>query len=343
MTIEKRLFGYTKDGDRVESYTLADGDLSVEILNYGGIIRSFNVQTFGGQKDVVLGFDDVGGYETSTSYHGAIIGRVANRIGDARFSLNEKDYNLDINDGPNCLHSGSFGYDKRVWDAQEEDDALVLALHDPGASGSFPGNLDAEVRYTLGRNRLSITYKATCDEDTPISLTNHCYFNLGGHESGSIEKHRISVFGNYITPVDDKFIPTGDLMDVTDTPFDLRNRTIIGYGLDSNHPQIALTGGYDHNFVLSRNQSRDLSPAAVLEYDGLILQCMTTQPGLQFYCGNFLSGEVGKRGAKYNRRSGLCLETQAWPDAVNKPGFPDCILHKGEVYNHRTEYVLWET
>jgi len=343
MTTEKRLFGYTKDGDRVESYTLADGDLSVEILNYGGIIRSFCISAFSGQRDVALGFDDVGGYEASTCYHGALIGRVANRIGDARFSLGGKTYNLDANDGTNCLHSGSFGYDKRMWDAQTEDGALILTLRDPGVSGGFPGNLDAEVRYTVERSRLSIEYKATCDEDTPVNLTNHCYFNLGGHESGSIENHRISVFGNYITPVDDRHVPTGELMDVTDTPFDLRNRTIIGHGLGSDHPQIALGGGYDHNYVLSRNQVRELLPAAVVEYDGLILQCMTTQPGVQFYSGNFLTGETGKHGAKYNMRSGFCLEAQNWPDAVNKPGFPDCVLHKGEVYRHKTEYVLWET
>jgi len=174
-------------------------------------------------------------------------------------------------------------------------------------------------------------------------MTSHCYFNLGGHESGSIEKHRISVFGNWITPVNDNLIPTGDLLDVTGTPFDLRNRTIIGRGLSSDHPQIVLGDGYDHNFVLSRQQSRELTPAAALEFDGLILQCMTTQPGIQLYSGNFLAGETGKRGAKYHKRSGLCLETQSWPDAVNNPGFPNCILRKGEVYSHRTEYVLWES
>jgi len=317
--------------------------MSVEILNYGGIIRSVIVQTSNGIRDVVLGFDSVERYEAHTGYIGALIGRVANRIGNARFSLNEKSYNLDVNDGPNCLHSGFCGYDKRIWDVQTGDGALILTLRDPGASSGFPGNLDVEVRYVVESSRLNIYYTATCDEDTPVNLTNHCYFNLGGHDSGSIEKHEIAVFGNYITPIDENLIPTGKLLAVADTPFDLWNRTQIGKGLGSNHPQIVLGGGYDHNFVLSSNPNRAMSPAAVLEHDGLTLHCMTTQPGIQFYSGNFLSDETGKGGAIYNRRSGLCLETQSWPDAVNKPGFPDSILRKGEVYSHRTEYSLWET
>lgn len=342
MTTEKRLFGHTKNGEEVDCYTLTDDDLSVEILNLGGIIRSFIIQTSKGPKDVALGFDDVEGYETQTGYIGALIGRVANRIGDARFSLNGEGYELVANDGSNCLHSGSSGYDRRIWDVQTSEDALILTLHDADMNGGFPGNLDAEVRYVVGRSRLNIYYTATCDKDTPINLTNHCYFNLGGHDSGSIEKHKISVFGNYITPVDEKLIPTGELMDVSDTPFDLRDRTRIDRGLNSDHPQIILGGGYDHNFVLSQKPSRAMSPAAVVEYEGLIMHCLTTQPGIQFYSGNFLSGEKGKGGAIYNKRSGLCLETQSWPDAVNKPSFPDSILRKGGMYSHRTEIALWE-
>jgi len=342
MTTEKRLFGYTKDGEKVDCYTLADGDLSVEILNYGGIIRSFIIQTAEGPRDVALGFDDVGSYETHTAYIGALIGRVANRVGGACFELNGKNYSLGANDGKNSLHGGFNGYDKRIWGVQTGDDALILTLHDPDTTGGFPGNLDVEVRYILGRSRLNIVYTATCDEDTPINLTNHCYFNLGGHGSGSIENHKISVFGNYITPVDDNLIPTGELLDVTDTPFDIRERTEISKGLGSGHPQMVLGGGYDHNFVLSRKPDRAMSPAAVLEHGGLILHCLTNQPGIQFYSGNFLSGEAGKGGAIYNKRSGLCLETQSWPDAINKPGFPNSILRKGEIYTHKTEYALWE-
>jgi len=311
MTIEKRLFGYTKAGDRVDCYTLADGNMSVEILNYGGVIRSFTVETVNGPRDVALGFDDVESYEANTGYIGALVGRVANRVGNARFPLNGKDYSLDANDGPNCLHSGFCGYSNRIWNVQTSDGALILTLRDPDLTGGFPGNLDVEVRYVVQRSRLNIYYTATCDEDTPVSLTNHCYFNLGGHGSGSIEKHKVSVFGNYITPVDEKLIPTGELMDVTDTPFDLRDRTKIGRGLGSDHPQIVLGSGYDHNYVLSRKPNHAMSPAAVVEYDGLVLHCLTTQPGIQFYSGNFLTGETGKGGAIYYKRSGLCLETQS--------------------------------
>ncbi|MCL2153191.1 MAG: galactose mutarotase [Oscillospiraceae bacterium] len=338
--MEKRLLGYTKYGEKVDCYTLTAGELSVEILNYGGIIRSFTIQAFGSARDIALGFDDISGYETDTGYIGALVGRVANRIGNASYKLNGKYYQLEANNGPNCLHSGSYGYNRRIWDAQIDDGALALRLRDTGGNGGFPGKFEVEVRYTLSGERLIIEYKAVCDEDTPVSLTNHCYFNLGGHASGSIENHKITVFSNYITPVGDTLIPTGDLMDVANTPFDLRNRVKIGMGIDSDHPQIVLGGGYDHNFALSREPSRETSLAAVLEYDGLVLECLTTQPGIQFYSGNFLSGQTGKGGIIYNKRSGLCLETQNWPDAVNHSGFPDPILRKGDIYSHKTEYAL---
>jgi len=343
MRIDRRPFGYTKDGERVDIYTLWERDLSVEVLDYGGIVRSFTVQTVRGPRDLVLGFDTIEGYETSTSYHGAIVGRIANRVGGARFSLNGKNYDLEVCDGENCLHSGSSGYSSRLWYAEREEDELILMLRDRDGEGGFPGNLETEVHYKLRSNRLIIEYTAKCDEDTPINLTNHCYFNLGGHDSGGIDKHKISILGNYITTINDKLIPTGELLDVTGTPFDLRNRTQIGIGLASNHPQILLGGGYDHNYVLSRETSRPLALSAVLEYDGLMLQCLTTQPGIQLYSGNFLDGEAGKNGAVYNKRSGLCLETQGWPDAVNHPEFPSSILRKGEVYSHITEYAIWET
>ena len=338
--MEKRLFGYTKNGEKVDCYTITDGGLSVEILNYGGIIRSFTIRDFGKERDIALGFDDMDGYESDTGYIGALVGRVANRIGNASFELNGKYYQLEANDGPNCLHSGSYGYNRRIWDAHDEGGALALKLYDLGSDGAFPGNLEVEVRYTLLGGRLVIEYTAVCDEDTVVNLTNHCYFNLGGHGSGSIENHEITVFSDYITPIDDHMIPTGDLMNVDVTPFNLRNRVRIGKGIGSDHPQIVLGGGYDHNFVLSREPSHEMSLAAVLEYDGLVLECLTTQPGIQFYSGNFLSEQIGKGGFKYSKRSGLCLETQNWPDAVNHNGFPDIILRKGDVYSHKTQYIL---
>jgi aldose 1-epimerase len=338
MNIEKRLFGYTKIGRDIDCYTLTDGEMSAKILTYGGSIRSLTVPAPGGVRDVVLGFDDVAGYTAQRAYHGALIGRVANRIGGARFSLNGRDYILDANDGANCLHGGLFSFDRLIWDARTSDDALVLSLQSPDLEGGFPGDMDIEVCYSLKDDALIIEYTAECSADTPISLTNHVYFNLGGHSSGSIGEHLIQIFSDAVTLTDESQIPTGELLDVTGTLFDLRKPKAINDGLFGDHPQIAIGDGYDQNFVLSREPHQALSPAAVLEYDGLKMTCLTTQPGIQLYTGNRLSGDLGKGGAKYGKHSGLCLETQAWPDAINCKEFPDSILRKGGTYNHTTIY-----
>ena len=340
MTIEKRLFGHTKHGCEVDCYRLENGGIAVEVLTYGGTIRSLTVPAPGGARDVVLGFDDMAGYEAQEGYIGATIGRVGNRIGGAHFILKGTSYAVDANDGPNCLHGGFRGFDKQVWEARLETDALALSLLSPDMDCGFPGNLNVEVRYSLISDALSIGYTAECDADTPVSLTNHCYFNLGGHGSGSIGAHTIQILAEAITQVDGMLIPTGELLDIADTPFDLSKPTIIGSGLSDSHPQIAAGNGYDHNFVLSHTPRRSLMPVAVLYYSGLTMACLTTQPGLQFYSGNHLSGASGKGGSIYSKHSGLCLETQAWPDAVNHPGFPDCVLKKGETYRHKTMYAF---
>ena len=338
MTIEKRLFGRTSDGKNVDCYTLEDAGYSMEVLTYGGAIRSLVVPIHGGVRDVALGFDDVAAYEAHTCFFGAIIGRVANRIGGASFSLNGKEYIIEKNDGPNSLHGGYRGFDKQVWQARIDADALVLTYTEKGKEHGYPGELSAEVRYSLQNGIVLIDYKATCDEDTPINLTNHNYFNLGGHNSGGIEGHKLQIIADFITPIDDTLIPTGELMDVKGTPLDFTKPRTIGDDIDSSNEQIKLGGGYDHNFVLSKETVRNLSLAAELEFDGLKMQCLTTLPGVQFYSGNFLTDMDGKAGAKYKKRSGLCLETQSWPDAVNKPEFPSCILKKGEEYRHTTQY-----
>ena len=338
MTIEKRYFGDTKNGEKVDCYTLTDSDASVEILTLGGIVRSLVIPTSEGLRDVAQGFDDVAGYEEQKGFIGALIGRVANRIGNAVFSLGGNEYKLDKNDGENSLHGGFNGYDKQIWEANAKSDGLWLTLQSPDMDGGFPGNLSVKVRYALEDYSLTIEYYAECDADTPINLTNHCYFNLGGHDSGGIENHKIQIFSDSITPIDDTLIPTGEKLDVTGTPFDLRTPKIIGEGLSSNHPQITFGGGYDHNFVLASEPCREMSPAAVLEYGGVKMTCLTTKPGIQFYSGNFLLAENGKQGAVYPKRSGLCLETQFWPDSVNKPEFPNSLLQKGEIYHHITVY-----
>jgi len=343
MTIEKRQFGHTKDGIEVELYTLKDGGYSVEIITYGAAVRSILVPVADEIRDVALGFDDIEGYEANRSYQGAVIGRIGNRVAKAKYEMNGEVYNLDVNDGVNCLHGGFVGFDKQVWTASEEPGALVLTLIDKeGTAAGFPGNLEVKVKYTLENGELGIEYIATCDKDTPINLTNHCYFNLAGHDAGGIEDHKLQIFSHKITPVDETLIPTGELMDVTNTPFDLRELTEIRPGLESECPQMKLGGGYDHNWVLSNEPNRDLAMAAVLECNGLSLACLTTKPGIQFYSGNMMTGEIGKNGAVYSKRTGLCLETQYWPNSVNIQQFPAPILRSGEVYNHKTVYRFRE-
>ena len=338
MTAEKRYFGKTRHGKDVDSYTLSDGGMSVEILTMGGIIRSISLPTENGMRDIAPGFDDVAGYEGQKAFMGALIGRVANRISGAEFTLGGKKYKVENNDGDYCLHGGSNALDKQIWDAGVEQGSLVLKVNSPDMDGGFPGNLDVEVRYTLKDSELTIEYKAHCDADTPLSMTNHCYFNLGGHDYGCINDHKIQIFSDSITPCDGTLIPTGETMDVTGTPFDFRQAKTIGEGINGAHPQITLGGGYDHNFVLSREPHNTLAPAAVLEFGGIKMTTLTTKPGIQLYSGNFLAGERGKGGAVYSKRSSLCLETQYWPNAVNIPDFPDSILRKGGFYHHVTVY-----
>jgi len=343
MTIEKQPFGQTKEGKPVELYTMKDSGVSVDIITYGAAIRSITVPVGNGVRDVALGFDSIEGYESNKGYHGAVIGRVSNRVAKARYKLGRKTYRMDKNEGPNCLHGGFIGYDKLIWTASEESGALVLTLLDKeGTAAGLPGDVDVEVKYTLSNGELGIEYNARSSKDTVINLTNHCYFNLGGHDSGSIEGHKIQIFSHKITPVDSNLITTGELMDVTGTPFDLRELSRIAPGLKSDDPQIALGGGYDHNWVLTSEPTRALAPAATLEFNGLSMSCLTTKPGIQFYSGNMMQGETGKGGAIYSARTGLCLETQYWPNSVNIPKFPAPPLRKGEVYNHKTVYKFRE-
>jgi len=343
MLIEKRPFGHTHDGKEVDLYVLKDSGYTVEIITYGAAIRCILVPVAGDIRDVALGFDNMEGYEACKSYQGAVIGRISNRVANAEYKMDGKTYNLEVNDGPNCLHGGFIGLDKQVWSTSEEPGALVLTLVDKeGTAAGFPGDLEVKTKYTLENGELGIEYTATCDKDTPINLTNHCYFNLAGHNAGGIEGHKLQIFSHKITPIDETLIPTGEFMDVTDTPFDLRELTVVGPGLESKHPQIELGGGYDHNWVLSNEPNRDLAMAAVLECDSLSMACLTTKPGIQFYSGNMMTEETGKDGVIYNKRTGLCLETQYWPNSVNTPQFPAPILRKGEIYNHKTVYRFRE-
>lgn len=325
----------------MECWTLDNHNgMTAEILTYGGILRTLTVPSPTGPRDVVLGLDTVADYEANPGPHlGALVGRVAGRIKDAFFTLGGKEYRLTANAAPNCLHGGERGYAKRVWQAGAVDGRLVLTYFSPDGEEHFPGNLKVKVVYALtADNALTIEYFAETDAETIVNLTNHSYFNLSGHGAGSVENHTAQFFADYITENGPGKVPSGAIVGVGGTPFDLREPRALAPGLAGGHPQIAAAGGYDHNFVLKSRLDGVLETAAVIEADGLRMECETTQPGVQFYTANFLDVPRGKDGAAYGVHSGLCLETQGWPDAVHHPDFPSPVLKPGEVYHHLTVY-----
>ncbi len=325
----------------MECWTLDNHNgMTAEILTYGGILRTLTVPSPTGPRDVVLGLDTVADYEANPGPHlGALVGRVAGRIKDAFFTLGGKEYRLTANAAPNCLHGGERGYAKRVWQAGAVDGRLVLTYFSPDGEEHFPGNLKVKVVYALtADNALTIEYFAETDAETIVNLTNHSYFNLSGHGAGSVGNHTAQFFADYITENGPGKVPSGAIVGVGGTPFDLREPRALAPGLAGGHPQIAAAGGYDHNFVLKSRLDGVLETAAVIEADGLRMECETTQPGVQFYTANFLDVPRGKDGAAYGVHSGLCLETQGWPDAVHHPDFPSPVLKPGEVYHHLTVY-----
>ena len=341
--VTKAPFGATSDGRTVELWTLRAGDCAAQVLTYGGILRSWTVPAPGGVRDIVLGCETLADYERQDKYLGALVGRVANRIGGAAFELNGNRYPLAANNGPNCLHGGVRVFNQAVWRARAENGALVLTHVSPDGDEGFPGTLTAEATCSLTEDgALTLDYRAESDADTLCSLTNHSYFNLLGHSAGSLEGQSIQIFADALTEADGNSTPTGRLLPVAGTPFDLRRPRDITAGLAMPHPQLELAGGYDHNFVLHHQPGRPLALAARAQGGGLCLDCLTTQPGLQFYTANFLDGTPGKGGAAYGPRSAFCLEAQGWPDAVHHPDFPTAVLPAGEVYRHTTVYrVRW--
>jgi aldose 1-epimerase len=341
-------FGKTSDGHEVFLYTLRNtSGMEVKITNYGGTITSIKVKDRHGKfGDVVLGFENLDGYlsKTNKSYFGAIIGRYANRIAHGTFVLDGHQYHIPVNDGPNSLHGGLRGFDKRVWDAKDVSTARVpaLELHYLSRDGEegFPGNLSVTVRYSLGtENDLRIDYSATTDKDTVLNLTNHSYFNLAGPGSGDILNHTLTLQADRFTPIDQTLIPTGAIQSVAGTPLDFRKPTAIGSRINRNDQQLKFAKGYDHNFVLNRS-GHELGMAAKVEepHSGRVLEVLTTQPGIQFYSGNFLNGSVHGIGGAYNFRSALCLETQHFPDSPNHPNFPSVVLKPGEQFHQTTVF-----
>jgi aldose 1-epimerase len=342
--VTKSDFGQTADGKKIDLYTLANANgMVVKIMTYGGIITEIHVPDKNGKMaDVVLGFDDLKGYLGTHPYFGAIAGRVANRIAKGRFTLNGKEYKLATNNGPNALHGGEKGFDKRVWEASNpRSSILALTYRSPDGEEGYPGNLEVTVGYSLtDANELNIGYRAQTDKATPINLTNHSYFNLAGQGSGDILGHVMMINADQYTPVDDTLIPTGQVAPVKGTPLDFTTPTAIG-------ARIKQVGGnpigYDHNFVLRLPRGDATRPglaARVTEpKSGRVMEVFTTEPGVQFYTGNFLDGTVkGKGGAVYKQYNGFCLETQHFPDSINHPNFPNTVLKPGDTYRSLTTY-----
>ena len=339
-------FGTMPDGRVVDEFTMTNPNgIEVRAIEYGGIIVSLMTpDRTGAMGDIVLGFDSLEGYLGGHPYFGAIIGRYGNRIANAQFTLDGETYQLAANDGPNHLHGGEQGFDKVVWEGTPfETDSTVgvtFAYTSPDGEEGYPGTLDVEVTYTLtDDDRLIFDYHATTDEATPVNLTQHSYFNLGGAGSGPILDHDLMIVADSFTPVDETLIPTGEIRAVEGTPFDFRTPTPIGARIDADNTQIARGPGYDHNFVLTKSVAGELTLAAraVDPATGRTLEVYTEEPGIQFYSGNFLDGTItGKGGEVYGHRSGFCLETQHYPDSPNQEGFPSTILRPDEEYRTRT-------
>ena len=340
--VTKENFGKTSEGQNVDIYTLTNRrGAEVKITNYGGIITSLKVPDRKGKRDdIVLGFDNLDAYLKGSPYFGAIIGRYANRIAKGRFTLNGHQYTLAVNNGENHLHGGIKGFDKVVWTARPlkvpNGAALRLTYLSKDAEEGYPGNLSVRVIYTLtNANELKIEYWATTDKDTVINLTSHSYFNLAGQGIGDILNHQLLINARRFTATDAGSIPTGELKSVKGTPFDFTSAFRIGERINDDDQQLKFAKGYDHNFVLNGRMGTLRQAAVVYEpTSGRSMEIWTTEPGIQFYTGNFLDGTLtGKDGKVYQQRYGFCLETQHFPDSPNHPSFPTAVLRRGQQYH----------
>lgn len=346
MSITRRFYGKMVDGAEIEIFTLKNSrGMVVEISNFGGIILSIMVPDNKGKfEDVLLAYGKMESYMKRGPYFGAIIGRVANRIENGRFELNGVEYKLAQNDGQNHLHGGITGFDKVTWKENiisEESQSLALTYRSKDGEEGYPGNLDIKVTYTLTEdNALEIHYFAASDKDTIINLTNHAYFNLSGHGSGDVLKHSVMINADKFTPNNEWSIPTGEIRAVKGTPMDFTKLTKLEDVIESEDEQLKFGSGYDHNWVLNIGGKEPEKAAEVYdENSGRILEVYTTKPGIQLYTGNYLDGtDIGKNNVPYEKRSGLCLETQYFPNSINQKNFPSPILKAGDSYNHITIY-----
>ena len=368
--IKKEAFGTLQDGRKIEKYTLRNTKgTEVKIITYGARLVSWRVMTSKFEfVDVLLGYEDIASYEQDDKYLGAVVGRHANRLEDGIAVIGGKEYQLEQNDGSrkqNHLHGGFSGFDKKVWEAEETHEGLKLTLTSPAGEGGYPGTMKVSVLYGLSNdNELSIRYEAVSDEDTVCNLTNHAYFNLDGFESDSVMRQKLRIFADSFTENDEESLPTGKIIPVEGTPFDFREMKVIGERIDEDNTQLKFGKGYDHNWILRDEPAEVVMEPGMFGYDpgcpidylegglknaaevesektGLLLRVYTTMPGIQFYSGNYLDGKFnGKKGVHFPRRSGLCLESQYYPNAFKHPEFPQPILKKGEVWKSQTIYVL---
>jgi aldose 1-epimerase len=344
MNITDQPWGTTKDGQKVTLYTLTNkAGMEARITNYGGIIVSLTAPDKNGAfKDVVLGFDDLASYETRNPFFGAITGRYANRIAGGKFKLNGTEYPLAVNNGPNHLHGGKVGFDKKVWIAstlrRPNGVGIELSYTSPDGEEGYPGTLACKVTYLLTNdNALEIEYSATTDKPTVVNLTNHSYFNLAGEGSGTILDHELTLFADNYTPTDDSLIPTGKIESVRGTPLDFTSPKRIGARIGSDFKPLIQGKGYDHNYVINGGSGLKKTARVKDPKSGRVLEVLTTEPGVQLYTGNHLK-LTGKSGHNYSSRSGFCLETQHFPDSPNKPDFPSVTLLPGDNYQHTCIY-----
>jgi aldose 1-epimerase len=344
--IVRESFGATAEGAPVDRFLLTGaGGMEVAILDYGGRLQCLSVPDRAGElADVLLGYDDIAGYEDDPAYHGALVGRYANRIRQGTFTLDGYRYLLAINNGPNHLHGGLRGFDRVIWDAspfeREGGVGVELEYLSPDGEEGYPGSLRVRVTYTVTpANALAVEYHATTDRATPVNLTQHAYFNLAGAGRGDVLDHELTIDADAYTPLDADLVPTGALEPVEGTPLDFRTPHLVGERIGADFEQLRLAGGYDQNFVLRHPGT---GPAATLYHpaSGRLLEVSTTEPGIQLYTGNFLDGRAGKRGLPYPGQSGLCLETQHFADSPNIPAFPSTILRPGEELRSRTEFAF---
>lgn len=338
MKLWKEPFGITPSGQAVERWWLENQNgTKAAVLTYGATLQSLLFAN----TDIVLGFEDMEGYLKQDGYVGAVIGRFANRIGAGRFTLNQKTYQLAVNNGPNHLHGGNEGFDKKLWQAEGKEDGLHLSYTSPDGEEQYPGTLKTEVCYYLDEaDGLSIEYHAISDADTILNLTNHAYFNLNGHDAGNLEGHCVQIFADAFTENDADCLPTGRILPVEHTPMDLREMHSILEGLAQEEEQLRRGNGYDHNWVLSGSGFRKAA-VAESQTSGITLEAWTDQPGLQFYTANYLIPEkAGKNGAVYQPRCAFCFETQGFPNATSFADFPSPILRAGEIYHRKTLYRI---